>query len=110
MTPGILASRKYVLTLLIFFAATVICLLPPIVSMFILGKTSPLTILSGTEWTTVMGMLCAFYFGANVAQKHILKQKPGDVDNTNNTDDSVPAPAVVVPPQTAAVVAPKLPQ
>ena len=68
------ASRKYVLTLLIFFAGTILCGLPPALSMFVFAYKTPLIILSGSEWVTVITMLCGFYFGANVAQKKLLNK------------------------------------
>lgn len=61
-------SRKYKLTLLILLIATVMCLLPPVVSVLIL-KLPSLVILSGTEWISVVTLVAGFYFGANVAEK-----------------------------------------
>jgi len=66
------SSRKYKLILLIFLAATFMCVLPPVLSVFVF-KTEVLIILSGTQWVTVMSMISGFYFGANVIQKQITK-------------------------------------
>ena len=68
-----MASRKYILTILIFLAGTLLCGLPPILSVFVFHHQTALVILSGTEWVTVISMLCGFYFGANVAQKKLME-------------------------------------
>jgi len=66
--PKTSAGRKYALALMIFFAATLLCSITPILSVFVF-KTEPLFILTGSEWVTVVSMLGAFYFSANVVQK-----------------------------------------
>jgi len=71
-----IASRKYILTILIFLAGTLLCGLPPLLSVFVYNCSPALIILSGTEWVTVITMLCGFYFGANVAQKKLMKTSP----------------------------------
>ena len=65
-------SRKYRIVLLIFFAATLMCICPPVVSALVMKMTAPLVILSGSEWVTVMGMVGGLYFGANVWEKKVV--------------------------------------
>jgi len=67
-----LTSRKYRLALLIFFAATLMCAVPPVLSVFVFKMTAPLLILTGTEWVSVVTLLGGFYFGANVVQKKFV--------------------------------------
>lgn len=84
MSDSRTSSRKYKLILLIFFAATLMCLLPPMLSEFVFKTSETLVILSGTEWVTVMSMISGFYFGANVLQKQITK--PNNTPNNNIED------------------------
>ena len=69
-------SRKYKVILLLIFIATIMCFVPPVVSVMILKAAAPLIVLSGTEWVSVMTMICGFYFGANVWQKKIAGTPP----------------------------------
>lgn len=64
------AGRKYALALMIFVAATLLCAVTPVLSVFVF-KTQALVLLTGSEWVTVVSMLGAFYFSANVAQKKL---------------------------------------
>lgn len=93
---NMLSSRKYLLAILIFAVATLLCGLPPTLSIFVFKNTTPLIILTGSEWVAVVSMIGAFYFGANVTQKTLLngengttekpteppKQSPEEVKNT----------------------------
>jgi hypothetical protein len=65
------ASRKYKLALLIFITTSLLCVLPPCISVFIF-KITPLVILSGVEYVTILTTLMGFYFSANVYQKKII--------------------------------------
>lgn len=67
-------SRKWRLALLLVMLATFGAFLPPIVSLWILKSTSPLVILSGTEWVSVVTMVVGLYIGGNVYQKHIERK------------------------------------
>ena len=88
MAPSFFASRKFILTLLIFIAGTLMCAVPPVISAFVYKSITPLQVLSGSEWVTVMSMICGFYFGANVVQKHVLKPNDKkDEDNDQETND-----------------------
>ena len=86
------AGRKFLLTILIFCAATLMCIVPPVVSSFVFKADSPLMVLSGAEWVSVMSLICAFYFGANVAQKHLLN-KTTPQTNGENPSPSDPPPS-----------------
>ena len=67
-------SRKYKITLLVFFAAVIMCLFPPIISMFIFKMTTPLIVLSGTEFVSVISLVFSAYFASNVYQKKIIPE------------------------------------
>jgi len=83
-------SRKYTLTLLIFFAATLICVAPPVVSVYFLSQ-APLVILSGEAWVTVISMIAGFYFGANVVQKRLVKNEEISVSEIlSKIDEAIP--------------------
>lgn len=68
------SSRKYRFIIYVFLAATVMCLFPPLISVLVFKLPTPLVVLGGGEWVTVISMLGGFYFGANVIQKRLLKQ------------------------------------
>ncbi len=85
------AGRKYALAIMIFAAATLMCVITPCLSMFVFKAATPLVILSGSEWVTVMSMIGAFYFSANVAQKRLV----GPTDPTP-VDPPPPEPPVEV--------------
>lgn len=86
------AGRKYGLAIMIFIAATILCAVPPCISIFVYKIQMPLILLSGSEWVTVMSMIGAFYFSANVAQKKFIDRKHIDqgnkhIDQDNNSKD-----------------------
>ena len=72
-------SRKYKLALLIFITTSLLCILPPCISVFIF-KVAPLVILSGTEYVTILTTLMGIYFSANVYEKKIITET-APVDN-----------------------------
>ena len=78
------SSRKYILALLIFVAATLMCSLPPTLAVFVFHKEA-IIVLSGSEWVTVMSMIGAFYFSANVVQKHLSNRSQKE-DNDDDDD------------------------
>lgn len=80
-------SRKYKLALLIFAAATIMCLFPPLIAVFVF-KTAPLIVLSGEAWVTVMGMLGGFYFGANILQKKFVQDAPAQNKDEQPKEDA----------------------
>jgi hypothetical protein len=78
-------SKKYTLALLIFFAATIMCFVPPVVSALVL-KVTPLIVITGSEWVSVISMIGAFYFAANVVQKQIQKGTELTITQKNTKD------------------------
>ena len=68
-------SRKYKLALLILIIASIICAVPPIVSVFFLKLATPLIILSGSEFVTIISLIAATYMAANVSQKKMTNNK-----------------------------------
>ena len=62
-------SRKWILTLMIFWVATALVLLPPVISVM-LGKAA-LVVISGDIWMGVVAIICGIYHTSNVMQKHI---------------------------------------
>lgn len=75
-------SRKYKITLLIFFTTSLICALPPCLSVFIFKATAPLIIISGAEYITILTTLIGIYFSANVYEKKIKSDELTSVTNT----------------------------
>lgn len=67
----ITTSRKWKLILLIVCLATVFSFLPPLISVWLFDAKTPLIILSGTEWVSVVTLSISAYFGANVWEKHV---------------------------------------
>jgi len=86
------AGRKFLLAILIWATATVMCLCPPLISAFVF-KQNPLVVLSGSEWVTVIGMIGAFYFGANVAQKKLIQPAATNEETPTPTDAEPAKPA-----------------
>ena len=62
-------SRKWFLVLLIISLATLGTFAPPLISAWVFGEATPLVILSGTEWVSIISMIAAAYIGGNVWQK-----------------------------------------
>lgn len=62
-------SRKWILVLMVVFLATVGTFIPPIVS--VLFGVSPLVILSGTEFVSLITLIVSAYYGANVFSKRV---------------------------------------
>ena len=67
-------SRKYKLSLLIFIMTSLMCVVPPCISLFVFKTATPLIILSGTEYVTILTTLMGIYFSANVYEKKIVPQ------------------------------------
>lgn len=61
-------SRKYRLALLVLFLSFLLCGAPPMISTWVFHAT-PLIIISGAEFVTIISLLIASYFTANVVQK-----------------------------------------
>lgn len=96
------SSRKYKLVLLIFFAATIMCLFPPIISVFVF-KVAPITILTGSEWISVMSLISGLYFGANVIQKKIAGKLYDNSDTVLPPEPALPPPISEENPKTTTI-------
>lgn len=71
-------SRKWKLVLLILLIATIGTFIPPILSVWFLKMSSPLVILTGGHFVTLTTLVISAYLGANVTQKHLLKNNKID--------------------------------
>lgn len=78
-------SRKWKLVLLILLVATVGTFIPPVVSAWIFKNPDPLYILTGANFVTLITLIVSAYFGANVLQKHVLKNTNTSEENSINT-------------------------
>lgn len=71
-------SRKYKAFLLILLVAACALILPPIASLIltlIFGKALSISILTGTEFTTLIPLIYGMYVSGNVYQAKVLNQK-----------------------------------
>jgi hypothetical protein len=64
--------------------ATLGTFLPPIISIWLFEMSSPLAILTGGHFVTLVTLIVSAYFGANVTQKHVLKHD----DTVSTTTDA----------------------
>jgi len=64
-------NRKWHLALLVVIIATIGLFAPPLLSVWLFGAKQPLTILSGTEFVSIVTLVVSCYFGANVWQRHV---------------------------------------
>jgi len=96
------SSRKYKLTLYAFIAATIIVLFPPLISAFAFKALTPLVILTGTEYITLISMVFGTYFGANVWQAKLLGNNQISLNKPiepEKDDDKDPPPSTENPPK-----------
>ena len=86
-------SRKWKLVLLVVILATIGAFLPPLISVWLLGVKTPLAILSGSEWVSIVTLSVSAYFGANVWEKHVMRQRirPETSGVAGDEDDDVVA-------------------
>jgi len=91
MANGITTNRKWHLILFVVIIATLGTFLPPLLSVWLFKAKMPLIILSGTEYVSLMSMICGFYFGANVAHRYVetknLAQQMDEATATPAEDD-----------------------
>jgi len=73
-------SKKWTLVLLVVLLSSLGVFLPPIVSIWIFKAVTPLVVISGTEYVSLLTFIVSAYFGANVWQKHI-ETKNGVINN-----------------------------
>lgn len=65
-------SRKWKLILLIIIIATIGTFIPPMLSIWIFKSSTPLVILSGSNFITLSSLVISAYFGSNILQKKFL--------------------------------------
>jgi hypothetical protein len=86
-------SRKWILILTIFGVATLGVFAPPMISSWIFKATEPLTIVSGTEFVSLITLIITAYFGFNVWQKKVEGQN--SLTFQTNVDPNKPNAAIV---------------
>jgi hypothetical protein len=72
------SSRKWKLVLLILLISTIGTFVPPIISAWLFDLKEPLSILNGGHFVTLVTLIVSAYFGANVWEKHVLKDQTTD--------------------------------
>lgn len=75
-------SRKWRLVIYILVISIIGTFAPPLLSLWLFKAASPLFILTGGEFVTLVTLIVSAYFGANVWQKHVLKGEVS-IDTSN---------------------------
>lgn len=70
-------SRKWQLVVVVLAIATLGLFVPPALSLFVFEMPQAFFIITGTEWVSVVTLIVAAYFGANVLQKRVERQAFG---------------------------------
>lgn len=81
-------SRKWRLTLLCVLLATLGTFVPPLIDVWVFGSSEPLTIISGTEFASLLTLVISAYFGANVWEKKVTGKVEGVVDNITSPTET----------------------
>ena len=63
-------SRKWKLVLLVVLIAAIGTIIPPLISAWVFKAATPLIILTGTEFVSLITLVVSAYMGANILQKH----------------------------------------
>ena len=82
-----ITSRKWLLVLFVFWTSFAAFLLPPLISVWLMGAKTPFIIMSASEFVTLTTLAISAYFGANVFQKHI-EIKNGVTTLENNIEET----------------------
>jgi hypothetical protein len=82
-------SRKWYLTLLIIAICTIGTFVPPILSVWVLDEKTPLVILSGSEYVTLITLIISVYFGANVWEKRETARANCEFDRIHYRDNKI---------------------
>lgn len=87
------SSKKWRLVLLVVLLASLGTIVPPILSLWLFDAATPLVIISGTEYVSLLTLIVSAYFGANVWQKQVQKGTAldGSTVDTSEIDNSDPA-------------------
>jgi len=67
-------SRKWQLVVVVLAIATLGLFVPPVLSLFVFKMPQAFFIITGTEWVSVVTLIVAAYFGANIWQKHVERR------------------------------------
>jgi hypothetical protein len=70
-------SRKWRLVIIVMVIATLGLFVPPLLSLWVFKASKALFLITGTEWVSVITLIVAAYFGANVWQKHVERRAIG---------------------------------
>jgi len=83
-------SKKWRLVLLVVLMASLGTIVPPILSLWLFKAATPLVIISGTEYVSLLTLIVSAYFGANVWQKQVQKDPslPGTTVDSSKTETS----------------------
>lgn len=68
---GIITNRKWHLVLFVVIIATIGLFAPPLLSVWLFKAITPLVLISGTEYVSLITLVVSAYFGANVWQRHV---------------------------------------
>lgn len=79
-------SRKWKLVLLVLTIITIGTFAPPLLSAWVFGAASPLMIVSGAEFVSVVTLIVSAYFGANVLQKHVENKASASIELKANVE------------------------
>lgn len=79
------SSRKWKLVLLILLISTLGTFVPPIICAFFNVKET-MSILNGGHFVTLVTLLVSAYFGANVWEKHVLKNQTESSEETESSE------------------------
>jgi hypothetical protein len=83
-------SKKWRLVLLVVLMASLGTIVPPILSIWVFKAVTPLVIISGTEYVSLLTLIVSAYFGANVLQKQVQKDSslPGTTVDSSKVETS----------------------
>ena len=77
-------SRKWILTISVIFLAVIGAFIPPIISMFLV---KPITILTGTEFVSIISLVVGAYMGSNAYQNRGYYISQSNVTEYQTLDD-----------------------
>lgn len=81
-------SRKWFLTLLVFYVSTAITFFPPLLSVWLFNAKTPLIILGSTEYVSLITLIVSVYFAGNVMEKKITGETAKQDVNENEEEDN----------------------
>lgn len=78
-------SRKWKLVKYIFFISSLAAFIPPIFSKWVFQDSQILILLPATSFVTLISIVVSAFFGFNVLQKNVYKNKTETIDQTIET-------------------------